>query len=117
MPSVFKRRTSIVTSGFTASVLVLRPSALSSAAAATSILVDPQPYFAGVKRVLEALAKLGAPANDSDARQLTELAHRSDDEAVRAAEEILARYTLARVVIEAEGYARATEGEAQRTLI
>jgi len=79
--------------------------------------VAAQPYFAGVNRALEALAKLGAPVLAEDAQQLSILSRQNDSAAVDAAEKILDRYTLTRVAIEADGYARATAGGAQRTLI
>ena len=53
----------------------------------------PQPYFAGVNRVLEALAKLGAPVATEDAKRIAALANRNDSASVDEAEKILDRYT------------------------
>src|SRR5690242_15763873 len=39
--------------------------------------IAPQPYFAGVNRVLEALAKLGSPVATQDAQQLAALARQN----------------------------------------
>src|SRR5262249_48426545 len=78
--------------------------------AATPAEIAPQPYFAGVTRTLEAQAKLGAPVAAADAKELTTLAHQSDSAAVGAAEKILDRYTLARIEIQADGYALAAPG-------
>src|ERR1700744_3809139 len=79
--------------------------------------VVPQPYFAGVNRVLGALAKLGAPVATEDAKRIAELANQNDSAAVEAAEKILDRYTLVRLSIETDGSARVAIGGAQRTLI
>ena len=79
--------------------------------------IPPQPYFAGVKCALEALAKLGAPITAPDAQQLGALIRQNDSAAVTAAEMILDRYTLARIQIESDGYARASVGGAQRALV
>jgi hypothetical protein len=87
------------------------------AVATESADVSPQPYFAGVYRALEALAKLGAPIAPEDAQQLSTLARHNDSAAVAQAEKILERYTLTRIQIESDGYARATAGGAQRTLV
>src|ERR1700758_396617 len=75
----------------------------------------PQPYFAGVNRVLEALARLGAPVAAADAGQIAALANQDDGAAVDAAERILDRYTLARLFLEADGTGRVAIGGAQRT--
>jgi hypothetical protein len=77
----------------------------------------PQPYFAGVNRVLGALARLGAPVATEDAKRITELANQNDNTAVDAAEKILDRYTLARLSLEADGTGRITMGGTQRTLV
>jgi hypothetical protein len=79
--------------------------------------IPPQPYFASVKRALEALEKLGAPMGADDARQVAALAQQNDAAAVSAAEEILGRYTLTRIEINADGDATAKIGGAQQTLI
>ena len=79
--------------------------------------IDPQPYFANVRRAIEALEKLGAPITDADAQQLAELASQSDSTAVSAAEEIMGRYTIANLLIESESALRITSGGAPPTLI
>src|SRR6516164_4045604 len=63
----------------------------------------PQPYFAAVNRVLEALAKLGAPVAAEDTKRIAELANQNDSAAVNAAENILDRYTLARLTFDTDG--------------
>jgi len=85
--------------------------------AAESEGVAPQPYFAAVNRALEALAKLGSPIAAKDAQQLATLARQGDRAAIDAAEKILDRYTLARVVTDSDGFAHTAAGGAQRTLI
>lgn len=81
------------------------------------IQIAPQPYFAGVNRALEALAKLGAPVAAADAPRIAALARQADSTAVAAAEKILDRYTLARMSIEANGTGHIAVGGAQRTLV
>jgi hypothetical protein len=77
----------------------------------------PQPYFAGVNRVLEALAKLGAPVAAEDAKRISALANQDDSAAVDAAEKLLDRYTLACLSLDADGTGRVAVGGAQRTLV
>jgi len=79
--------------------------------------VTPQPYFASVKRALEALEKLGAPIAPADAQQIAALASQNDSAAVSAAEKILERYTIANLSIGSESVAHVTQGGAPRTLI
>ena len=79
--------------------------------------VVPQPYFAGVKRALEALKKLGSPVADADAQQIAALERQNSAAAVSATEEILSRYTLTKIEINADGDATAKVGSSQRTLI
>jgi hypothetical protein len=79
--------------------------------------VVPQPYFAGVNRVLEALTKLGAPVPTEDAKRIAELANQNDSAAVDAAEQILDRYTLARLSVDTDGNGQVAIGGAQRTLV
>lgn len=79
--------------------------------------IAPQPFFASVKRALDALAEAGQPIAASDADRLSALAIKADAEAVVAAEEVLNRYTLARVVLDKDGVGQATLGGADRTLI
>lgn len=87
------------------------------ACAADSTDIPPQPYFASVKRALEALEKLGAPVAAEDAQQLALLARHNDNGAVEAAEKILDRYTLARTITDATGYGRTLAGGAPKSLL
>lgn len=79
--------------------------------------IAPQPYFANVSRALDALARLGAPVTLADQQQIVALRNQNDNDAVTESERILERYTLARVHVESNGYAYATVGGAQRTLV
>jgi len=79
--------------------------------------VEPQPYFAAVRRALAALASLGAPVASADAELIAALARRNDTGAVARAEQLLSRYTLANLAIGADGSARVTSGKAPRMLI
>ena len=76
-----------------------------------------QPYFASVARALEALAKLGAPVAHDDASRIAELAQQNDRASVAAAEKILARYTLARLSIQADESLSIEPGAARPVLV
>src|SRR5277367_1866682 len=67
------------------------------------VQVAAQPYFAGVKRAVEALAKLGAPIAVADTQQIDALSRQGKSAAVGETEKILDRYTLARLSIDADG--------------
>src|SRR5579871_4267254 len=54
------------------------------AIAAGAVEISPQPYFAGVKRALEALERVGAPVAPKDAEQIAALARQEDGSAVNA---------------------------------
>jgi hypothetical protein len=77
----------------------------------------PQPYFAGVGRIVESLSRLGAALPASDAAQLAALAGRNDGAALEAAEKILDRHTLVRVAIGPDGAPHAAMGGAPRRLM
>src|SRR5690348_7984261 len=79
--------------------------------------VVSQPYFAGVNRVLEGLAKLGAPVAAADAQRIAVLARQGDSAAVDAAEKILDTYTLARLSIGPDETGRVEMGGGHRTLV
>jgi hypothetical protein len=79
--------------------------------------IAPQPYFASVARALEALAKLGAPVAPDDADRIAALARQNDRAGVAAAEEILARYTLARLSIGADESLSIEPGAARPVLV
>jgi hypothetical protein len=102
-------------------VLLLLAAEVSSPSVATwadeLLGISSQPYFASVNRALEALAKIGAPLPQSDAEQIAALTRQNDTTAIKAAEEILDRYTVVRVATEADGFGRVTIGGAQRILI
>ncbi len=89
-----------------------------SPALATGITDIPaQTYFAGVKRALEALDKLGAPVAAADALQITALGAQNDAASVDASEKILDRYSLATLAVEADGSAHWVVGGTHRILI
>ena len=83
----------------------------------TETQLVPQPYFAGVNRALNTLAKLGAPVTAADAQQIAALELRNDTEAVSAAEKILEHYTFATLSIESDGSAHIAPGGAPRQLL
>lgn len=110
-------RRAIVAGGLSSGVLLLRPSLLLAVKAPDASAVDPQPYFANVKRALEALEKLGAPVAANDVRQIGGLARQNDAAAVSAAEEILGRYTLATLSVGPNDATHIVAGGAPRQLI
>lgn len=79
--------------------------------------IEPQPYFAEVRRAVAALASLGAPVAAHDAALLEALAVRNDAAAVADAETVLGRYTLANLSIDADGAVSIERGEARATLV
>jgi hypothetical protein len=85
--------------------------------AAQADCIAPQPYFASVKRALEALEKLGAPIGVADAQRISALAAQGDSGAVGVTEKILERYTIANVSIESETSAHVAQGGASGTLV
>jgi hypothetical protein len=85
--------------------------------AAPSLSIAPQPYFANVKRAIDALATLGGPIGAADAARIAALTQSGDAISVDAAEQILDRYTLARLAIEADGTGHVSVGGAERSLV
>lgn len=80
-------------------------------------LVAPQPYFAALNRSIQALARLGSPIRSSDAEQIAILARQSNDAAVTKAEEILGRYTLAKLSLGHDGAPQIAIGDAPKQLV
>ncbi len=115
--SLLSRRQAIAAAGLGSIVLLARPSLLLAAGASDESKIEPQPYFAGVNRAVEALASLGAPLTPDDAAQIAALSLRNDRSAVGAAETILRRYTLARLTINSGGALQIASGDAPRTLV
>ena len=107
-------RRSVVAGGLGSGLLLMRPSLLLAAATGA---IEPQPYFAGVKRALAALTRLGAPPAAGDAQQIAALARRGDAASVAAADAILARYTLLDVTIPADGMPQLAAGGARPELV
>ena len=85
--------------------------------AAPSEQIEPQPYFASVKRAMGALATAGQAIPTADVNRLAQLASKGSVEAVAAADAILDRYTLARVTLDSFGTGTTTLGGADRMLI
>ena len=82
-----------------------------------NVAVEPQPYFASVRRVIQALRSLGAPLAAADAERITQLAAGPNPANVRAAETILARYTLMRVRLNPDGSVSTASGDSRRELV
>src|ERR1700691_1262273 len=79
--------------------------------------IEPQPFFAGVKRAVEALEKLGAPLPPADAARIAALALQNDGAAVAEAGRILGCYTLVDLAIDPDGASHVGIGPAPRTLV
>ena len=62
-----------------------------------------QPFFASVRRVLEALERAGSALPSSVASELQQLASRGDDDAVARARQMLAPFVIADVTFNAQG--------------
>ena len=107
-PDLTRRRVLIWTGGVIASTRVFPAFTTSSA------YIPPQPYFAGVKRAIEALEKLGGPIASKDAEELTSLTRHNDSATVDCAEQILRRYTLVSVTLTSDGSAQIATGGANR---
>lgn len=107
-------RRAVVLSGLSSGALMICPSLLS---AASIDAIEPQPYFAQIKRLLAALHKLGEPTSPSDEAKLMRLAVNPSAAAVMAAEEILSKYTLLRVRLDKDGIGVAVPGLAPRVLV
>src|SRR5579863_5792203 len=80
-------------------------------------VVAPQPYFAHVRRVLEALRLVGQPLAPMDVERLQRLSERSNAAAVDEAEAILSKYTLACVRLDKDGSGHCLIGGAHRELV
>ena len=90
---------------------------IAPAFASEGVDIASQPYFAGIRRALEGLAKSGAPVAEGDAQALAILARRNDRAAVDAAEKILDRYTLANLEIASNGILQLEPGGASPVLV
>jgi hypothetical protein len=107
-------RRAMIAAGLKSGLLLGCPSIL---LAQDPLSVEPQPYFASVRRVIQAVGSLGAPLAAADAARITRLAAVPSPTNVRAAETILARYTLMRVRLNADGTVSTTSGDAPRELV
>ncbi|WP_156785058.1 CehA/McbA family metallohydrolase [Terriglobus roseus] len=79
--------------------------------------VVAQPYFAAANRSIQSLARLGSPIRSADAEQIAVLTQQNDPQAVSKAEEILSRYTLAKLSLGPNGAPQIAIGEAPRQLV
>ena len=116
-----------------APVLPLRPvqaaeakptasTATADAAAATTLPivrnVEQQPLVAATKRLVQALEYVGAPLKPRDAKQLQAALEETDaTKSIRGIQDVLDRYTLAMVHINAESRVKVAEGPAPKELV
>lgn len=83
---------------------------------APSARIDPQPYFAGMSRAIDALASAGEPLPPSSVTMLRQLASQGSA-GVDGAERVLGESTLLRVVLDANGYSQSELGGAEPELV
>jgi N-methylcarbamate hydrolase len=107
-------RRSMIAAGLKSGLLLACPSVLWGQG---NVAVEPQPYFASIRRVIQALTSLGAPLAAADAGRIAQLAAAPSPANVRAAETILARYTLMRMRLNPDGTASTTSGDSPRELV
>jgi hypothetical protein len=110
-------RRSALSLGLKAGLILACPAWAFAADKAGITAIEPQPYFAGVRRALESLARLGAPVAPADAARIDALARQADAAAVEEAEAILGKYTLAEASLGADGTCALAIGGATRTLV
>ncbi len=80
--------------------------------------VEHQPLAAACERLLEALKYVGAPLSDGDAQALKEAIQSTDHpKAIRQIQDILDKYCLAGVHINAESRVKVAEGPAKKELV
>jgi hypothetical protein len=87
------------------------------AIAADAERVEPQPFFAQTRRIVEAMDYLGSPFNAADKAALEEASRVNDAVAVGKAEEILDRYAIFIVSITPEMRVKVAQGSAKAELV
>ena len=107
-------RRSLIAAGLSSGALLACPSVLRGLA---EVSVEPQPYFASLRRVVQSLQSLGAPLAPVDADEIATLSAAPSQENLKEAELLLARYTLMRVHLSLDGIALTRPGEAARELV
>lgn len=110
-------RREVISALFGSSVGIGYSRSLFAAGILVELGVEPQPYFANVRRVTEALGLLGQPLSAKDQVQLLLLANQPSSTHLQAAEEILDQYTLMRVQLARDGSTKATPGTAPMELV
>src|SRR5450432_2044520 len=81
-------RRSVILAGLGSGALLASPPVLRGLA---EVVNEPQPYFASLRRVVQALQTLGAPLSPVDAEQIAKLSAAPSPENLNEAELILAR--------------------------
>ena len=114
--AVLSRR-SLLSLGLKAGLVLACPAWSFAADSTASAAVEPQPFFASVRRAVESLEKLGSPISSADAARIDQLARQNDAAAVDEAGAILGRYTLIDLSIDPGGNPRLGLGGAPRTLV
>lgn len=79
--------------------------------------LEPQPYFAQLRRIVEILRSLGEPVSQPDATLIQHLSESSSAEDIRRAEKALERYTLLRFQINEQGNGSTAPGAAAFDLV
>jgi hypothetical protein len=107
-------RRSVIVAGLSSGAFLACPPVLRGLA---ELAVDPQPYFASLLRVVQALQTLGAPLAASDAEQIARLSATPSPENLHDVELLLARYTLMRVRLSPDSAALTRPGESACELV
>src|ERR1700679_3032220 len=110
-------RRSLLSLGLKAGLVLALPSWARASDPPGTPGIEPQPFFAGVARAVQAMERLGAPLAPADAARIAELARQGDAAAVDEAGRILAAYTLLTLSIDPDGESRVGAGAAPRTLV
>ena len=78
--------------------------------------VDPDAYCREIPKLLEALGSAGTPVDTADSDRLHSLCQSPTSETVHEIEQILNRYTLVRLQLDAHGIGQSSAGGADRRL-
>ena len=79
--------------------------------------IEAQPYFAGLRRALDAWGTFGESLSAADAARLATYARLRDGPSVNAAEELLSRYVLAQATVDPNGWAHLAVGAAPAVFV
>jgi hypothetical protein len=85
--------------------------------AVTNPSIEPQPYFASIRRIIDALRHLGEPLSLDDEARIATLAQNENSESVEEAERVLSKYVLLHVRLNKDDVGQTSTGLAGKTLV